>query len=617
MGRIRVLSEALANQIAAGEVVERPASVVKELLENALDAGAARVTVAIRGGGCESIVVRDDGEGMAREDAALAFARHATSKIRDAGDLVSIASFGFRGEALSSIAAAADVELLTRRPDEESGTRVRVRGGVIDTSEAGAPPGTRVEVQNLFASLPARRKFLKRPATEFGHIGEMVTRLAIAAPEVGFVVTHDDREVLNYPPVGHPAERLLQALGKDAGGDLVEFETQDASLSVNGYLGRPERSLSTARLVLTYVDGRFVRDRVLTRAILDGYDTVLMKGRYPLAVVFLRAAPGDVDVNVHPTKAEVRFHDPGRVHRLLAGGIRRRLREALGAAAGASRVEGVRMVAARAVGTAPAAADDTSVAGRRSAGEQRLTWRRVAEATMRDEASRQDPGAGQAGEARVPYGGRPGLAEPLQAVSGELGTAASGFRSLAVLGQVLDGYLACASRRGLVLIDQHAAHERVRFEQLRGQLASGSVAVQRLLVPEPLTLGVRDVQALEEAGEALVRLGLEGEPFGDGTYLLRAVPALRADSGWGAVVRDLAAELAEVGAGRGLEATVDALLARMACHSAVRVGRRMEPAEIQALLHAMDGIDLAGYCPHGRPAYVELDAGALERMFKR
>jgi DNA mismatch repair protein MutL len=629
MGRIAILPPALANQIAAGEVIERPASVVKELVENSVDAGATRVAVSVRGGGCQSIIVRDDGEGMSREDALLAFARHATSKIECLDDLIGIQSFGFRGEALASIAAAADVELLTRRADDDTATRVCTRAGVVvDVADAGSARGTQVEVRDLFGALPARRKFLRRPATEFGHAAEVINRMALAAPAVGFTLTHDEREVLDFPPVTSPADRLLQVIGRECAGSMIHFEARTSAISVQGYLGRPDHSLSSARLLLTYVGGRFVRDRVLTRAMLAGYDTVLMRGRYPVAVVFLEVAAGEVDVNVHPAKAEVRFRDPGLVHRFVAGRIAERLRGVLNRAVRPAPAQSVQP--AGPVGGRPGEAPPTMEAWKRPRSE---VIRSDSEGTgwkaERQGISTADSRKASVGEAESSYGSEPGHSAvwvegpgPAVSATGSAGrsllqTPGGFFGSLRVLGQILDGYVVCASDRGLVLVDQHAAHERVRFEQLRKQLASGGVPMQRLLVPEPLTLGVRDVRALEDAGEALARLGFEGEPFGDGVYLLRAVPAVLADTNCAAVLRDVAAERAELGASRGVEEAVETVLASIACHSAIRLGRRLEEAEAEALLRAMDEVDFSGYCPHGRPAFVEIDAAALERMFKR
>jgi len=493
---------------------------------------------------------------------------------------------------------------------------------VVETCDAGCPPGTQVEVMQLFATLPARQKFLKRPATELGHVAEMVGRLALAVPHVGFVLEHDGREVLDLPPVGSAADRFHQVVGKEGARDLIEFGLEGSVLTIRGHLGRPQQSLSSARLVLTYVNGRFVRDRVLTRAVLDGYESLLMRGRYPIAVVFLQMSPGEVDVNVHPTKAEVRFREPGRVHRLLAEQIRKQLRQTFGAGRSEERPTAA-LTGRGAAGERAAGAPTWPLSGRPS----------FADASWSRGAGRPGAGAGIAGG----DGGAALVAEasdaferaaadapgsriemhPVRDAPVGLLPAGGRFGALRVLGQVLDCYLVCASGGGLVLVDQHAAHERIRFEQLRAQLDAGRSAVQHLLVPETLALGAHEVQALEETRDALARLGFEGEPFGDGVYLLRAVPATLADADCARMLRDLAAELAAGGASRAVHEAVDGLLARVACHSAIRAGRRLEITEAEALLAAMDGIDVAGWCPHGRPAFVEIDAGALERMFKR
>jgi DNA mismatch repair protein MutL len=480
-----------------------------------------------------------------------------------------------------------------------------------------------VEVRDLFGTLPARRKFLKRPATEFGHIAEVISRLALAVAHVGWTLENDGREALSFPPVAGPADRLAQVLGRDCATGVMPFEARTPAVTVQGYLGRPEHSLSSARLVLTYVAGRFVRDRVLTRAVLDGYQSVLMRGRYPVAVVFLDVAEGDVDVNVHPAKAEVRFRDPGRVHRLLAGAIGARLRDAPRSAAlrGGVGAGGKLHRAGEATLSWPGQRSSTKpphegfggfgAAGpgepARSHSEPRIGEPRLAYGSGEEEdvaSLSSDLGVGS-GQERIPDASSPMPAAPRR------------FASLRIIGQVLEGYLVCESGQGLVLVDQHAAHERVQFERLRAQLHSGGIPVQHLLVPEPLTLGARDVQALEEAREALARFGFEGEPFGDGVYLLRAVPAVLADTDCAAVLRDVAGELVDVGASRGVDRALDAILAQVACHSAVRVGRRLDCAEAEALLQAMDQVERAGYCPHGRPAFVEIDRAVLERMFKR
>jgi len=567
VGKIAVLPPAVQGQIAAGEVIERPASVVKELVENALDAGARHVEVCLGAGGLDLISVRDDGEGMAAEDALVAFARHATSKLARAEDLPAVTTLGFRGEALPSIAAVARVRLVTRRVADAGGVAVEAdAAGARPAGAAGAPPGTSVEVRELFAETPARRKFLRSAPTEVGHVVDVLTRLAVASPAVGFRLEHDRREVLAFPPVADARQRLVQVLGRARAASLVPVEAAARGYTLAGFLAPPRETLATARLVWTYVavggagSGRWVRDRLLLRAVLDGYASLVMRGRYPIAILFLGIPPGEVDVNVHPAKLEVRFRSPAAVHQLLVPVLRARLAAALAPP-----------------GTAPAA-----------------FAREVAPAYG-------DPRAAPAAAAQAP------LWTP----------APRGFASLRFIGQIFDGYLLCQGEGRVVLIDQHAAHERVVFERLRAECRAGGVARDRLLVPETIALPAAESAALAEHAAALAAAGLEGEPFGEGTFLLRTVPRLLGGRDVGALLRAVAGELVEEGASAAAERATDAALATIACHGVVRVGQRLGEAEAQALLASMDGVEVSAHCPHGRPVAAELARTQLEALFRR
>jgi DNA mismatch repair protein MutL len=571
MGVVAVLPVDVQGQIAAGEVVERPASVVKELVENALDAGARHVDVRLAGGGLELVGVRDDGDGMVAEDALLAFARHATSKLSSADDLLGVTTLGFRGEALPSIAAVARVRLVTRRAGEAHAVAVEADlAGARPAGMAGAPAGTTVEVRDLFADTPARRKFLRAPATEVGHVVDALTRLAVAHPAVGFRLEHDGREVLALPPVREPRQRLVQVLGRERGADLVAVEAASGGYALTGFLAPPRETVGSARLLWTYVaigapgGGRWVRDRLLLRAVLDGYESLLLRGRYPIAVLFLGIPRGEVDVNVHPAKLEVRFRRPAAVHQLVVPALRARLTAALA--------------------PGPVAAD--------------RRWA-IAEAPP-------------AYVPRPPDGSAPAAEQP-----GLWTPAARGFASLRFIGQIFDGYLLCEGDGRVVLIDQHAAHERVVFERLRAEQRAGGVARDPLLVPETIELSATEAAALAEHGDVLARAGLEGEPFGERTFLLRTVPRLARGRDVGALVRALAAELAEDGASTAAERAADAALATIACHSVVRVGQRLDAAEVAALLAAMDGVEISAHCPHGRPVAAELRRPELEALFRR
>ena len=581
MGRIAVLPPAVQAQIAAGEVVERPASVVKELVENALDAGARHVDVVLAGGGIDGIVVRDDGEGMGGDEALLAFARHATSKLTRIEDLDGVGTLGFRGEALPSIASVADVRLVTRRREDSGAAVVDAGvGGARSGGMAGAPVGTTVDVRALFADLPARRKFLRAPATEVGHVAETLTRLAAAAPGVGFRLEHDGRELLALPPVRDLGTRLAQVLARGRHAALLPVQAEVGGYSVTGFLGRPSETLASARLIWTYirfgarpdapVAGRWIRDRLLLRAVLDGYASLVMRGRYPLAVLFLGVPPGEVDVNVHPAKLEVRFRRPSAIHTLVVPALRARLAEGL----------------APTVGT-PTEVRETPPAY-------------VFFAPVRDEDAPPTPSA------------------PAAVASGALwATAPRGFGALRFVGQLFDGYLLCEGEGRVVLVDQHAAHERVVFERLRAEARAHGVPRDRLLVPQTVTLPPAHVATLTEHGNALAAAGLEGEPFGEDTWLLRSVPRLVRGGDVGELLRTLASDLAEDGASAAAERVRDATLARIACHSVVRVGQRLDAVEVRALLEAMDGVEVVAHCPHGRPVAAELTRAQLEAFFRR
>jgi DNA mismatch repair protein MutL len=581
VGKVAVLAPAVQGQIAAGEVIERPASVVKELVENALDAGARHVEVELAGGGLERISVRDDGEGMAADDAVLAFSRHATSKLTAIEELETVGTLGFRGEALPSIAAVGQVRVVTRRAADAGGVAVEASGeGARHAGAAGSAPGTQVEVRELFASTPARRKFLRTPATEVGHVVDVLTRLAVGEPEVGFRLVHDGREVLAFPPVRDLHQRLAQVLGRERAAAMVPVEAAASGYAVRGYLASPREHLGNARLLWTYIETgagermarRWVRDRLLLRAVLDGYESLLLRGRYPIVMLFLRVPPGEIDVNVHPAKLEVRFRRAPLVHQLIVPALRSRLTAALAPGLPERTAEA-------SPGYTPRAADAS------------------------------DPPA-------LPLERGPQGARALE-TPGLFAAAPGGFASLRFIGQIFAGYLLCEGEGRVVLIDQHAAHERVVFERLRAERRKGGVARDALLVPETVELAPAEAALLAEHGDALTAAGLEGEPFGPRTYLLRTVPRLLRGRDAGALLRAIAAELSEEGASTAAERAADAALATIACHSVVRVGQRLDAAEVQALLSSMDGVEISAHCPHGRPVAAEIGRAQVEALFSR
>jgi DNA mismatch repair protein MutL len=583
MGRIQLLPESVARRIAAGEVIERPASVVKELVENALDAGAVNIVVEVERGGCDTIAVADDGEGMSREDLPLAFLPHATSKIRTEEDLLEVRSLGFRGEALPSIAAVSEVRVWTRRRVDPTGTFLRVRGGEIgEPVDAGAPPGCRVEVRDLFFNTPVRRKFLKSPAAEASRIAQTLARLALAWPEIGFRLLQDGRETLALPP-GDWRSRIRKILGRELDEALVPLESTGRA-KVEGFASHPRLRLSSPRHVYWFVNRRPVRDRMLQQALLAAYSTLIPRDQFPAAVVRIEVAPGEVDVNVHPTKAEIRFRHSQAVF------------------------EAVRLAVLRAF--APQ--------------EDRMT---IAPLGAETGTAREVP-AGcleSAGEVREtgPVFGFPRPNPSLEIAAAEPAAVEGLFPGpgplarLRIVGQVFAGYLVCEGEDEVVLVDQHAAHERVTFERLRRARRSGGVPIQPLLLPRAIELPPGEAEAIVSARRGLAELGFELEAFGDRTVVVRAVPALFPPGDLAPLVRALAAELAEVEGSRAFEEAVEELLATIACHSAIRVGRSLSEAEIRALLADLDELDLSTSCPHGRPVAVRLSRPRIEAWFGR
>jgi DNA mismatch repair protein MutL len=616
--RVRVLPPEVADKIAAGEVVERPASVVKELVENSLDAGARQIRIELEDAGIGLIAVVDDGEGMSADDAVRAFARHATSKVSSVEDLFRITTLGFRGEALASIAAVSTTTLTTRRARDLGGTHVLVRGGrVTDVHATGTAPGTRVEVVDLFGNTPARRKFLKAPATEVGHVSELITRTALAWPQVSFVLRHGQRTLLDYPAVSEWPERVAQVFGKERAAAMLPFQGHGVAGGIRGWLSGSHLSFPSNRQIFTYVNARYVRDRLVSHALVAGYNTLLMHGRYPAAAVFIDVPPEDVDVNVHPAKSEVRFRRGGAVHDLITRAVNERLRS---------------QTPASQAPAAPTASsvDDTmaqmTIALRPLRGDAplRLVPTAPVAAAAVESGSPNFPPPSVYGHPLAPASppvaptiplrqlSRPSAAWPAPALA-----PAGFFANLRVIGQAFEGYLLCESGESLVVIDQHAAHERVTFERLRHAYADGGVTRQRLLVPVVVDVGAQAAPVVREHLAALESLGFELEPFGGSSFAVRALPALLGDVDPATLVRDLAEELIEVGRSRRVTQAAESVLARLACHSAVRVGQALGPDQIRALLVAMDRVDFAGNCPHGRPAFITLPRSDLERLFRR
>lgn len=601
MAALRRLSEAVVNRIAAGEVVERPASAVKELVENSLDAGASRIEVTVRDGGQSLITVTDDGCGMTADDLTLAVERHATSKLAD-DDLSRILTFGFRGEALPSIAAVARLTIASCTRAADHGWSLSLEAGVAGPpTPAAIPPGTRVEVRDLFFATPARLKFLKSPPTELGHVRAVVERLAMAQPAVGFSLSDGKRSLLALPAEAGGGEaarlaRLARVLGDEFAANTIAIAAEREGCRLSGHAGLPTLNRRTAAEQYLFVNGRPVRDRLLQGALRAAYQDVLAADRHPVAVLFLDLPADAVDVNVHPMKTEVRFRDAALVRGLLVSALRHGL-----AAAGhraSTTVAAAALAAARPEGGALAAA------GGAGAGAARLplswprpatsgaSFRQLADAAVAYQAPLAPDAATAAPAADLP----------------PLGLARAQLHGTFILSQTADG---------IVIVDQHAAHERLMHERFKAQIEGGGVASQALLIPEIVGLSEAAAALMASRAAELRGLGLVIERFGADAVVVREVPAILGETDLQGLIRDLAEDLAALGEGVSLRERLSAVCATMACHGSVRAGRALSVEEMNALLRQMEATPLSGQCSHGRPTYVELKRADIERLFGR
>ena len=609
---VRRLDETVVNRIAAGEVVERPASVARELIDNAVDAGATRIEIVTAGGGRDLLRVSDDGCGMGAEDLRLAVERHCTSKLTD--DLDDIRTLGFRGEALPSIGSVARLSITTRARGRD-GWRVEVDGGVMKApSPTAAAPGTVVEVRDLFHATPARLKFLKTDRSEAAAITDVVRRAALAHPDIGFVLTGDDRQRADYPSQradtgSDQTGRVAQVLGRDFCEDAIPIDAEREGIQLTGLTALPAFHRGNGLHVHVFVNGRPVRDRQLTGAVRGAYGDRIPKHRHPVCALFLTCPPRDVDVNVHPAKAEVRFRDPGLVRGLIVGALRQALEAATPQAsqAGAGRlVSLLRPGVSRVSPTAPADHDwTTSPARPLDHGGLREPGQAAFDTGT--------PSARSETSVIVPTTGTPAPANDdrtvadVQVHAGYLGAARA---------QLHETYIVSQTPDGIVIVDQHAAHERLVLERLKEELANAGVARQLLLIPQVVEMSDADTERLMGYGEALERAGLLLERFGGGV-LVRETPALLGAVDAARLCRDLADEIAGFARADGLERRLEAVLSTMACHGSVRAGRRMGGAEMDRLLRDMEATPNSGTCNHGRPTWVELKKSDIERLFGR
>jgi DNA mismatch repair protein MutL len=608
---VHILPEQVASQIAAGEVVERPASAVKELMENSLDAGAHSVSVEILGGGSALIAVADDGCGMTRADAILSLRRHATSKIRSAADLSAIRTLGFRGEALASIASVSHLRMQTRRAADEHGVEVAAEAGNIeDTRACAMAAGTRIEVRELFFNTPARLKFLKTTATEQGAIAEAFQRIALANHQIAFRLSADGRTLFDLPRANSVLERFRQLFGPKLASKMLGFELDRPGIRVQGLAATSQESFATGRMIFTFVNGRSVRDRTLIRAVEQAYQTLIPRGRHPAVQLFVDMRPEDVDVNVHPMKTEVRFRSGGAVFDVVYHAIRDRLADQTGsepsAASNAAPAPSADDTAMGLITMSPAGEDSRAREVSSTRGDAPL--RLVADAPNRAAFQRpltlaydRDARAGATTSSEVPVHTRP---IPM-------------YSQLRVIGQIFAGYIALENEDGLLLIDQHAAHERVTFEKLRGELRHGGIRTQAMLAPVPVELNPARAAQVHGALGELRAMGFDVEPFGPTTLLLKGAPAVFGPEGGAKLLGDMIESMGDGGLGGGGEAALENWLKQLACHGSVRVGRVLEPVEIHSLLAELDRTEFKTNCPHGRPVHIQFGRGQIERMFRR
>ncbi|HJW51149.1 MAG TPA: DNA mismatch repair endonuclease MutL [Burkholderiaceae bacterium] len=572
--RIRLLDDTLISQIAAGEVVERPASIVKELLENSLDAGARNIEVRLDGGGIRRIVVSDDGAGIPRDELALALKRHATSKISSLGDLEAVESLGFRGEALAAIAAIADVSITSRTRDSEHGWCIDASG---ELQPAAGAAGTRVEVSDVFHRTPARRKFLRSEATELAHCLAQVERVAAAQSAVAFTVIHQGRTLLALPAEA-ARERALRLMPDEFAAALREVDAGVAGVHLHGWVAAPTATRARGDAQYLFVNGRFVRDRVLSHAVRAAYADVLHSGSQPMYCLHLDIDPRRVDVNVHPTKIEVRFRDSAAVHQLVLHAVQKALAES-------TRV------------AAPQAESETEAEAERpawtSGGQTRLGVEQSVASYLAVIATRPPApaGAAVASEGDMPLG--------------------------LAIAQLAGIYVLAQNEHGLVIVDMHAAHERIVYEKLKQQLDARAIPQQRLLIPQVFNVAPLDMATAVDEAEALADVGLDLSPASPTQLALRAVPALLAQADGAALARDLLRDLREFGGSRVLTEHRNELLATLACHGAVRANRRLTLDEMNALLREMEATERADQCNHGRPTWVQVSVADLDRLFLR
>jgi len=649
MPTIQLLSPSVVNKIAAGEVIERPASVVKELLENAVDAGAARIDVVLEKGGSEFIGVVDNGCGIAAEELPLAVASHATSKIRSADDLFSVTTLGFRGEALASIAEVSRLLVRSRTAEAESGAELEVVGGSLQAiTPVGCPVGTVVEVRNLFFNTPVRQRFLRSPQTEMGHAIEALTRIALAYPRVHFTLSHNGRLVHDLPPTPDLRTRIAAFFGEELADDLIEIESESGGVHLSGFVANPMHSRATSRMQYVFLNGRAIRDRSLQHALTEAYRGLLLTGRQPICFLRLEMPAAMVDVNVHPTKQEVRFQDSGKLYSQVLGTLRTRFLTTDLTARGNSSDSGLSSPVDEQQVTASAVSELVSWA-KEELGKQMIQTDpalvKHETASMMIEPRADSPLAKIASRGQLdtvqcaaevadeplrlhrfdvpefrsfdanlpPIRSSTGVVSHERFNTDQDRTARLPQKAL----QIHNRYLVVENEAGIEVIDQHALHERILYEQIREKMLAGAMESQRLLVPEPVDLTSIEATTLLERAELLGRLGIEIQPFGGETVLVSGYPAMLANISPGELLRELVEKLLASGRQPDARDLLDELLRMIACKAAVKYGDRLTPEEVDALLAQRYLVQNQHHCPHGRPTALVFTREELDRQFKR
>ncbi|HBN27088.1 MAG TPA: DNA mismatch repair endonuclease MutL [Desulfobacteraceae bacterium] len=588
---IKILSESISNKVAAGEVVERPASVVKELLENALDAGGTRIIIDVEKGGRSLIRVADNGSGMTHDDALLSLERYATSKIFNESDLFSIKTLGFRGEAVPSMASVSKFYLETNQNNHGPGTSIFVDGGKIKkVTRPGAPSGTMVTVKQLFFNVPARRKFLKTINTEMAHISDITSKIALSHPGVHFKIFHNGKVIKDWSSVSDPSNRVADVLGKNMKNSFYQVEYKEGLYSVSGWISSSADLRATSRGLYIYVNGRFVRDKTVRHALIEGYAGRLMKGEFPTAVLFITLPHGDVDVNVHPAKNEVRFFQQKAVHDLVVKGV-------------SSTIDIAEQPKWETIDT------DYAVTKYASASDPAAGY--VFEPPADYNSTRDMPGQLNI-ETRSDFSQKEIPAKKQTTFWNK-----KYFSGLRIIGQLHNVYILCESDEGLVLLDQHAAHERILFEQLKKGVENSMGPAQQLLVPETLELGFMEKNILEKILPDLVKAGFDMEPFGGNSFIIKAVPVFISCADVKSVILEVVETMAETGSSSGISSKLDQFLMLIACHSAIRAKQSLAHEQMEELLNQLDGCENPSRCPHGRPTWISLSSVFFEKSFKR